>query len=174
MSDQYVGEIRMFAGNYPPQGWAFCDGTILQINGNEALYSLIGTIYGGDGKTNFALPDLRGRIPIHFGQNPTSTTTYSLGQKGGTEKVTLNTEQLPKHTHQVAASSTGGAYQSPANGYWANSTTNQYAKSDTVPSTTMKASSIESVGGNLPHDNIMPLLTLSFIIATEGLYPTQG
>ncbi|GIO56673.1 MULTISPECIES: phage tail protein [Paenibacillus] len=172
MSDQYVGEIRMFAGNYPPVGWAFCDGTTLPINGYEALYSLIGTTYGGDGQTNFKLPDLRGRLPVHMGKNPQTQTTYNLGQQGGTEKVTLTEGQLPQHTHMLNAQSAPGTLSNPSNAFWAKGSLKQYSTAE--PDSAMNAAAISSEGGGQPHNNMMPFLTVSFIIATEGLYPSQG
>lgn len=173
MSDQYVGEIRMFAGKYAPKDWAFCDGSLLSINGNEMLYSLIGVTYGGDGQTNFKLPDLRGRIPISLGQNPQTGTTYAAGQAGGVEKVTLISDQLPAHTHAVnAQSSTTGAVDNPTNAFWAGSATKQYTKSN--PNAVMSTNAIDAVGGGQPHDNMMPYLVVSFIIAVNGLYPSQG
>ncbi|MFS0724277.1 phage tail protein [Paenibacillus sp. 1P07SE] len=168
MSDQYVGEIRMFAGNYAPQGWAICDGSIVNIYDNEALYSLIGTTYGGDGRTNFALPDLRGRVPIHIG------TGYAMGQKAGTEKVTLTQNQLPQHTHVVHASKTAATSNSPENAYWGLSTGVTNYQTNVEPNTTMHASTVSAVGGNQAHDNMMPTFAVSFIIATEGNYPSQG
>ena len=180
MSDQYVGEIRMFAGNYAPEGWAFCDGSTLPINGNEALYSLIGVTYGGDGQTNFKLPDLRGRLPVHKGQNAQTGTTYAMGQQGGVEKVTLTSGQLPAHTHPVnaQAGAVPGSLKNPNNAFWATSSTGQYAASTSTttvtPDTKLGNQAISAVGGGQAHDNMMPFLTVSFIIALNGLYPSQG
>jgi microcystin-dependent protein len=171
MSDQYVGEIRMFAGNYAPEGWAFCDGSTLPINGYEALYSLIGTTYGGDGQTNFKLPDLRGRIPVHQGQSQ-SGIVYAMGQQSGTETVTLTSAQIPAHTHPVNAQSATGTTNSPNNAFWAGNTIKQYAQS--APDGMMSASAITTAGGSQSHDNMMPYLAVSFIIAVNGLYPSQG
>jgi len=168
MSDQYVGEIRMFSGTFAPIGWLLCNGQLLSINQYEALFTLIGTTYGGDGRTTFALPDLRGRVPIHMGNG------YVLGQMAGTEKVTLISTQMPAHTHIPNASSLEGTSASPANAVWAtsnNSAVQPY--STTAPNTTMDPVAISSVGGNQPHDNMMPFLTVSFMIATEGVFPTQ-
>ncbi|URN95133.1 MAG: tail fiber protein [Candidatus Pristimantibacillus lignocellulolyticus] len=169
MSDQYVGEIRMFSGNYAPQGWHFCDGSILSISENEVLYTLLGTTYGGDGRTTFALPDMRGRIPLHTSSN------YPLGQMAGTERVTLLQSNMPAHTHtananNVAANSTSN---SPVGNFWGVSTgiTNYQ---NTVPNVTMSPATVSSVGGNQPHDNIMPSKVISFIIALVGIFPSQG
>ncbi|WLR52037.1 tail fiber protein [Bacillus tianshenii] len=170
--EQYIGEIRMFSGNYAPQGWAFCDGQILPISQNEALYSLIGGIYGGDGRTTFALPDYRGRIPLHQGTNPLTGTTYNLGQKGGTETVTLIEQHLPSHTHRVAASSQAGTSNDPTNAVWSGSGINQY--SDQTPDGTMSQEAITDVGGNQAHENMMPSLTISYIIALTGIYPQRS
>ncbi|BAU27072.1 microcystin-dependent protein [Aneurinibacillus soli] len=170
MSEPYIGEIRMFAGNYPPIGWAFCDGSVLPISGNEVLFTLIGITYGGDGQTTFALPDLRGRIPIHMGTSSLSSATYVLGQKGGTETVTVTESQLPQHTHPVFAQSADGTTTSPNNAFWATSSINQYSKSE--PTSTMKNTAISSIGGNQSHNNMMPFLAVTFIIALEGMYPS--
>lgn len=169
MSDQYVGEIRMFSGDYAPQGWHFCDGTLLSINQYEVLYTLIGTTYGGDGVTTFKLPDLRGRVPIHTSSN------YQLGQSGGSETVTLVQSNLPAHTHVANANSLqeDATSISPEGQYWGYSAniTNYQNK---IPDITMSTSAISSVGGNQPHDNIMPSMATSFIIALNGYFPTQS
>ncbi|MBA9084185.1 microcystin-dependent protein [Fontibacillus solani] len=166
MSEAYVGEIRMFAGNYAPQGWALCNGQILSIAENEVLFMLLGTTYGGDGQTTFALPDLQGRIPIH------RSTNYALGAKDGTETVTLTTNQLPAHTHLAHTSSATGDTASPANMIWANTAANTFAASGTtVP---MNLSSLSSTGNNMPHDNLMPSTTISFIISLYGIFPQQS
>ena len=169
MSDQYVGEIRMFSGNFAPEGWHFCDGSLLSISQNEVLYVLIGTTYGGDGASTFGLPDMRGRIPIHTSSN------NPLGQMAGTEQVTLIQSNLPAHTHtananNVAADSTSN---SPAGQFWGVSTgiTNYQT---TAPNVTMSPAAITSVGGNQSHDNMMPSKVISFIIALEGIFHSQG
>jgi microcystin-dependent protein len=172
MSDQYLGEIRMFSGNYAPEGWAFCNGQTLQINQNEALYSLLGTTYGGDGKSTFALPDLQGRIPLHMGTNPASGTNYLLAQKAGTETVTLAEAQLPAHTHTVNAQMVAGTTTDPTNNFWATSTVKQYATGS--PNGVMSSAAVTSVGGNQSHDNVMPFFAVTFIIALQGNYPTPN
>lgn len=181
MSDPYLGEIRMFGGNYAPEGWAFCNGQLLNIQGNEALYSLIGVTYGGDGSTNFALPDLRGRLPIHKGQNPTTGTTYVMGQKAGTETVTLTEAQLPAHTHTAMGRTENGTQEGPANAIWAapyDAAQQPPARPQYLPNTTanlqMNAANIAAAGGGQPHGNVMPYFPLSFIIALQGYYPTQN
>lgn len=164
MSEAYIGEIRMFGGNFAPQGWALCNGQLLDIAENEALFSLLGTTYGGDGQTTFALPDLQGRLPIHI------NTTYPLGAKGGTENVTITTNQLPAHTHNAHTSSEG---TSPAagNSVWSDTTDNIFATSGATVN--MNANSITAVGNNMPHNNLMPFTTLTFIISLWGTYPPQ-
>lgn len=173
MSDPYLGEIRMFGGNFPPRGWAFCNGMELAISENEALYSLIGTTYGGNGMTTFALPDLQGRLPMHRGRSPVDGNTYVIGQKAGTETVTLTTNQMPAHTHLVNANHTNGELFDPANNVWGLSS-GYKPYIDAAPTGSMSSSAITPVGGNQPHENMMPFLALNFIIALVGVYPTQG
>ncbi|MGE5703061.1 MAG: phage tail protein [Clostridia bacterium] len=170
--ENYVGEIRMFAGSFAPLGWAICDGTLLDISGNEILFSLIGTTYGGDGQSTFGLPDLRGRVPIHMGQLSGSGNTYTLGQKAGTETVTLLQGQLPSHTHTPVAE-TGNVALSPAVNVWAKLPASGYA---TYPSglQPMSNSAVTPAGGSQPHDNMMPSLVINFIIALQGLYPQRS
>ncbi|WDF50049.1 tail fiber protein [Paenibacillus sp. KACC 21273] len=180
MSDQYIGEIRMFAGlagTKAPNGWAFCDGAVLSVSGNEALFALIGTVYGGDGRTNFALPDLRGRLPIHAGTLTPGGNVYNLGNSGGVETVTLVASQLPSHTHSInAASGTGKATTpNPANAMPATTTVNMYGiPTSTTTIAAMNNTSISSEGGNAAHNNMMPYLTIGFIIALQGIYPTPS
>ncbi len=170
MATQFLGEIRMFAGNFEPYGWAFCNGQLQSIEVNTALFSLIGTYYGGDGVTTFALPNLQSRIPIHQGQG-VGLSPYVIGQAGGTENVTLTPQQLPQHTHSATAS-TGGGVSSPANSFWGSSAnTKQYAPSTNA---TMAASALGTTGGSQPHANVMPYLAISFIIALEGVYPSRN
>lgn len=168
--EAYVGEIKLFAGNYAPAGWAICNGTTLSIPGNEMLFSLIGTTYGGDGQTTFALPDFRGRVVLSQGQNPTTGTTYNVGQKAGTETVTLTLDQLPAHTHGVQASSNGPTTNNPEGAIW--TTNKQY--STLAPNGTMKPNTVSSVGGNGAHNNMMPFLPINYIICLYGLYPQQS
>jgi microcystin-dependent protein len=166
MSNQYVGEIRIFAGNFAPEGWLTCDGTLLPISEFETLFQLIGTTYGGDGQTTFALPDLRSRVPLHQGSG------LVLGQLAGEENVTLNVNQIPAHSHPAAANSGAGSQSSPSGGVWAASSANQY--SSTAPAVAMSASAIRQAGGSQPHDNMPPYAVLTFIIATTGIFPSQG
>ncbi len=171
MSDQYLGEIRLFAGNYAPQGWAMCNGQALSISQNEALYSLLGTTYGGDGKSVFQLPDMRGRIPVGTGTANTGTT-YPMGQIGGVEQVTLTESNLPAHTHPVKANQLPGNSNSPLNAFFALSELIQYAIAS--PNGKMSAAAVSAVGGNGSHDNMMPFYTLTYIIALQGNYPSQS
>jgi microcystin-dependent protein len=165
MTTPYVGEIRMFAGNYAPEGWALCNGQVMSISQNEVLYTLIGTTFGGDGVSTFALPDLQGRIPIH------STTAYPLGAKGGTETVTLIANELPQHTHVPQASTQTGIQASPSNAIWATNVAKTYTEANGNP-VTMNLQTVSLEGGNQPHDNMMPSLTISFIIALQGIFPS--
>ncbi len=170
--EQYIGEIRIFGGNYAPSGWALCNGQLLNIVEHEILFSLIGTTYGGDGQTTFALPDLRGRLALHMGPNPTTGTQYNLGQKGGTETVTLTSNQLPAHTHAVSAQSAAGTTNSPTNAFWATSGAMQY--STQAPNGTMNPQAVSIVGGDQYHENMMPYLPMNYIISLEGLWPQQN
>ncbi|QDH20348.1 phage tail protein [Saccharibacillus brassicae] len=171
MTDAYVGEIRIFGGNFAPVDWQFCDGQLLSISEYETLYALIGTTYGGDGQNTFALPDLRGRTPVHVG-NDGQGNTYMLGSQGGVENVTLTSAQMPSHTHPIKASSNPGTAASPSAGYFATSSSNQY--SDAPRTGSMAPGTITPQGGNQPHNNMMPSLALNFIIATQGYFPSQS
>jgi microcystin-dependent protein len=180
MSDPYLGEIRMFAGNYAPENWHFCDGTLLPINGYDALYSLIGIAYGGDGVNNFALPDLRGRLPIGQGQG-TGLTNRVMGEKSGAETAPLTLAQIPGHTHAASAATGTGTQSNPANGVWASlPAANQFISRSEVVSPSifhdMNAAAIGTgyPGGGSPHPNMMPSYPLSFIIALQGEYPSRS
>ncbi|MGG4142652.1 tail fiber protein [Paenibacillus algorifonticola] len=171
MSEAFIGEIRMFAGNYAPQGWAKCEGQILSISENETLYMLLGTTYGGDGMSTFGLPDLRGRLPIHKANN------YPLGMKAGSESVTLLTNQLPFHTHVPIATQTAGSASSPQNNTWAKAavySTGLDSSNNPLPQAPMNNNNLSSFGGSQPHNNMMPSLTVSFIIALVGIFPPQS
>jgi microcystin-dependent protein len=163
VAQPYVGEIRLFAGSFAPVGWNLCDGSLLPISQYDALYSLIGTTYGGDGQSTFGVPDLRGRLPFHQGG------TFVIGQLSGTETVTLNTQQLPSHSHLAMCSNNGTPTSAPGNALWLNWASNQYT--DQALTSTMPNGAIQQTGGNLPHDNLMPFLTITFIIALYGTYP---
>lgn len=178
MSDQYLGEIRMFGGNFAPTGWALCNGQLVSISQNAALFSILGTTFGGDGVQTFGLPDLRGRAPLHWGQG-TGLSTYTLGEQTGTETVTLLQNQMPAHTHQVNASSSNG---SSASAHGAVPATAAPARGEntgpeiygTATNTTMNAQMISVSGGSQPHSNLQPSLCVSFIIALQGIFPTRN
>jgi microcystin-dependent protein len=167
--EPFTGEIRIFAGNFAPQNWALCNGAIMAISQNQALFQLIGTTYGGDGQNTFGLPNLQSRVPIHTGSNGTSN--YFLGQNGGLESETLTNGQLPAHSHLLQASSASGTSTSPAGNVPAAWGSNQY--SDATPTGAMGAA-VQPNGGGLPHDNMLPFLAVNFIICLVGIFPTQG
>jgi microcystin-dependent protein len=165
MAQPYVGEIRMFAGNFAPAGWQFCEGQLLPISENETLFQLIGTTYGGDGESTFALPDLRGRIPIHQGNG------FILAETGGAEEVTLTVSQIPAHSHALLASAVNGNQVNPSNATLASSTVVQlYAvESANAP---MAPNAVGPVGGSQPHTNFQPYLCVNFIISLFGIFPS--
>jgi microcystin-dependent protein len=167
MSDPYIGEVRMFAGNFAPNGWALCSGQLLPISEYEALFALIGTTYGGDGQSTFALPDLRGRVPVHFGVG------IVVGEQAGAETVTLTTNQIPAHTHAHSASASPASTTGNPTGLTANSGTTLIYGAD-APSIPLNAAAISTVGGNQPHDNMAPFLTVNFIIALFGIFPSPS
>ncbi|ASS73707.1 phage tail protein [Tumebacillus algifaecis] len=166
MSESYLGEIRMFAGNFAPQGWALCNGQLLSIAENEALFALLGTTYGGDGRTTFGLPNLQGRIPIH------RSATHPLGEAAGSEKVTLLASNLPQHTHIPMGSTTVGTDASPINAVWGTTATTKLY-SDATTTVSMSNQVLSAEGGNQPHDNMMPSTAISFIISLYGIFPPQ-
>ena len=170
MSEPFIAEIRIFAGNFAPRSWAFCDGQLLPIPQNTALFSLIGTTYGGDGRTTTALPNLQGRAPMHPGRGP-GLTSRRLGQRGGVEMVTLTEAQMPNHTHQAVGQGEDANSTNPANRYLASGN----AAYKAPPATgAMSDAVLESTGGSQPHNNMQPYLTINFIIALQGLYPSRG
>ncbi len=175
MSEPFLGEIRMFGGNFAPQGWSFCDGSLVAISQYDALFSLMGTTYGGDGVQTFGLPDLRGRVPVHMGNR--AGTNYQLGQLGGSENVTLVTSQLPAHTHQARGASLGDS-PSPSGKYWSTDpggNVGAYNNTSPVPSpAAMSGASLSPAGGSQPHENMQPFLAITYIIAMEGIYPSQN
>jgi microcystin-dependent protein len=160
----------MFAGNFAPLGWEFCNGQLLAISENSALFTLIGTTYGGDGQNTFGLPDLQGRLPFHqgTGQGPAMIE----GQRGGEEAVALNKQQIPSHTHTVQASTAAGSSTSPVGNIWAGSGVTSYSSS--APNAQMDPAVVGSAGGSLAHENLPPFLALSFIIALEGIFPSRS
>ncbi len=171
MSEPFVGEIRMFGFNFEPQGWAFCDGQLLSISQNAALFSLLGTTYGGDGVSTFALPDLRSRVPVSQGQGE-GLSSYAEGQAGGTETVTLTPAQMPAHTHAVSASSSPAASERPACRVLARSPDHSYVPEPDTD-TVMNPKMIGEAGNSQPHDNIQPYLVLNFCIALQGVFPAR-
>jgi microcystin-dependent protein len=165
MSEPYIGEIRMVGFNFAPNGWAFCDGSLLSISEYSTLFNLIGTTYGGDGQNTFALPDLSGRIPVHQG------SSFVIGQRAGTEFVTLSVDELPAHSHALAAQSFEGTQPSPEHGFWAKSQLEQFSTSP--PSATM-AASLGNSGLDQAHYNMPTFQVVSYIIALFGVYPSQS
>ena len=172
MSEPFVGEIRMFAGNFAPRGWAFCDGQLLAVSQNDALFSLFGTIYGGDGRTTFGLPDMRGRIPIHAGSGP-GLSPRSLGSKAGEENVTLITNQLPSHTHTMQASLDPGSETNPSGNLTASDLAVDAYFSNPPSTAGLASDAITSVGGSRPHTNLQPFICVNFIVALVGIYPSR-
>ena len=166
MAQPYVGEIRMFAGNFAPAGWMFCEGQLLPISEYETLFNLIGTTYGGDGQSTFALPDVRGRVPIHFGNG------FTLAETGGAETITLTVSQIPAHSHPFLASG-NNATTTNAAGNVAATTPNYTPYIAAAANTAMNAQSVGSVGGSQPHDNFQPYLCVDFIISLFGIFPSQ-
>lgn len=167
MAQPYVGELRIFAGNFAPVGWMFCEGQLLPISENNTLFALIGTTYGGDGQSTFALPDLRGRLPLHQGNG------HVLAETGGAEEVTLSINQIPSHSHPMIGSSGNGSQSNPQNNVLASSTLVKLYSGEAAD-TAMAATSITSVGGNQPHTNFQPYLCVNYIISLFGIFPSQN
>ena len=165
MAQPYVGEIRMFAGNFAPAGWMFCEGQLLPISENETLFQLIGTTYGGDGQSTFALPDLRGRLPIHQGNG------FILAETGGAEEITLTVNQIPAHTHPLLASAGPGNANAPAGNITGKSAAVKIYVSE-VPTANLNPSAVTPVGGSQPHTNFQPYLCVDFIISLFGIFPS--
>ena len=168
MSEPFLAEIRIFSFNFPPRGWALANGQLLPINQNQALFSLMGTYYGGNGQTNFQLPNLQGRVAVHQDSN------FQIGQVGGEATVTLQTNQMPAHRHTAQAnnSETGTLQKSPVLGSWAPGSADQIYSA--TGGSSMSPAAIATVGGNQPHDNMMPYLTLNFCIALQGIFPSRN
>ncbi len=193
--DPFIGQIVMFGGNYAPQGWAFCDGQILPINSNAALFAILGTRYGGDGRTTFALPDLRGRVTVHPGRGP-GLSSYQLGQRGGVESVVLSTSEIPSHTHvamvqpqsaqvRINASDEEGDTSSPAGAVWAKDPNGNDTYGSGGATTQMASNAVQveipnsqvtigDTGGSQPHTNIQPYLCINYIIALQGYFPPRS
>ena len=170
MSDPFVGEIRMFGGNFAPTGWAMCNGQLLPISQNTALFSLLGTQYGGNGTSNFALPNLQGLTPMHQGQGP-GLTPRSVGDQGGVETVTLTQQQIAPHTHPPLATAGAGNRQSPAGATWSSVRGRLYG---TTADVAMAPGALSSTGGSQPHNNVAPYLAVTFIIALQGIFPARA
>ena len=169
MSEPFLSEIKIVSFNFPPKGWALCNGQLLPINQNQALFALLGTTYGGNGQTNFALPNLRGQVPIHMGNG------HTLGETAGSTSVTVNIQQLPTHTHFLQGVSADANNKSPVNALLARSASaNAYALPNAGGLVTFPADAVTSVGGSQPHNNMMPYLVLNFIIALQGIFPSRN
>jgi len=170
MSDPFIGEIRMFGGNFAPAGWMFCDGQLLPISENDALFTLIGTTYGGDGQETFALPNLQSRVPMHAGTGPDGIT-YDLGEQAGVEQVTLTVQQIPTHTHPILASNTTAGTQTPGGNVAAQGVGQIYSSADSP--ILLSPQSVAAAGGSQPHENLQPYLCINFIISLFGIFPHQ-
>ena len=167
MSEPFLGEIKVISWNFPPKGWAFCNGTLLPINQNQALFSILGTTYGGDGRQTFGLPNLQGRTPVHVGN------TFSLGELTGEQSHTLNISEVPVHSHALIGTSNAATVNTPVNNYFANSPGNIYAPPGSQ--TPLVAGSLPTVtGGSQPHENMQPYLVLNFVIALQGIFPSPN
>jgi microcystin-dependent protein len=169
MSDPYIGEIKLISFNFPPKGWAFCNGQLLAINQNQALFSILGTMYGGNGQTNFALPNLQGRVPIHQGINQGS---YNVGQVGGETAHTLTINEMPAHLHPAVGQSTpSNPGATPLNSIWAATPTAAFAS---APNVSMNPAAVANNGGSQPHENMPPYLVLNYVIALVGIFPSRN
>lgn len=169
MAQPYVGEIRMFGGTFAPAGWAYCDGRLLPISEYETLFNLIGTTYGGDGQSNFGVPDLQGRVPVHMGQG--TGQNYAIGERGGVEEVTLNAQQVPLHRHAMLASTGPGGSPNPQGNVIGSPPAVTLFKRE-APEKALAASMVVPIGGSQPHENRMPYLTITYIISLFGIYPS--
>ena len=170
MSEPFLAEVRIVGFNFAPRGWAFCDGQILPINQNQSLYSLLGTTYGGDGRTSFALPDMRGRVPIHVGRS-NGGAFHTLGQKSGEETHTLSAAEMPQHTHVAKASNLAGNNPIPGNNVLARANNLYHAPSNLVA---LASGTVANVGGGQAHNNMQPTIAVNFCIALRGLFPSRN
>lgn len=173
MSEPFLAEIRLMGFNFAPRGWAFCDGQILPIKQNQSLYSLLGTTYGGDGRTSFALPDLRGRTPIHTGRS-NGGDDHLLGQKSGEETHTLSSAEMPQHTHALEAASSSATATSPAGGLLSEAVDPIYAPYEAASDAIMGSGTVANVGGGQVHENMQPYIAVNFCIALQGLFPSRN
>ncbi len=165
MSEPFLGEVKIISWNFPPKGWAFCNGQLLPINQNQALFSILGTTYGGDGRVTFGLPNLQGRTPVHVGNG------IALGELGGETAHTLNISELPAHNHVPVGSSNTATDPSPAGNVWPKDPNNPF---NTASNTAMSPQCISATGGSQPHENMSPYLVLNFVIALQGIFPSQN
>lgn len=165
MSEPFLGEVKIISWNFPPKGWTFCNGQLLPINQNQALFSILGTTYGGDGRTTFALPNLQGRMPVHVGDG------IVLGERGGETAHTLNISELPAHSHAPVGTNNTATDPSPAANLWPKDANNPFSP---TPNTAMLPGAILPTGGSQPHENMSPYLVLNFIIALQGIFPSQN
>ena len=172
MSEPFLAEVRMVGFNFAPRGWAFCDGQILPINQNQSLYSLLGTTYGGDGRTSFALPDLRGRTPIHVGAS--NGTHHQLGSKSGEETHTLSANEMPQHTHIAKASNSQANLTAVSGNLLANSLSELYVDANQADLVNLRSGTVTNVGGGQAHENMQPYLAVNFCIALQGLFPSRN
>jgi microcystin-dependent protein len=172
MAQPYVGEIRMFAGNFAPNGWMFCEGQTLPISENDVLFQLIGTTYGGDGEETFNLPNLASRVPMHMGTGPDGTT-YQIGEMAGTEQETLTVQQIPNHTHPLTASTSAGNQANPEGAVLSQTLASITPYIEDTPAASMAAGAITPAGGSQPHENTQPFLCINFIISLFGVFPSQ-
>ena len=166
MSEPFLSEIKIVSFNFPPKGWALCNGQFLPINQNQALFALLGTTYGGNGQTTFALPNLRGRVPIHF------DSSHNLGEAAGSTSVTVNIQQLPTHLHSLQATNDAGTLDAPAGAFLAKAPISAYESPNSL--SPMNPGTVSSLGGSQPHNNMMPYLVLNFIIALQGIFPSRN
>jgi microcystin-dependent protein len=174
MADPFVAEIRIFAFNFAPKGWAFCDGQIMPISQNTALFSLLGTTYGGDGKSTFALPNMQGNAPMHPGQGP-GLSLHDLGETGGSQFVTLLESEMPAHSHAIMSQNAPGNRTNPGgNSFARTSSGNVYIPPAGAPLVPLSNQSLPPAGGSLPHNNMQPYLTLNFCIALQGVFPPRS
>ncbi len=172
MSEPFVGEIRMFAGNFAPRGWAFCDGQLLAVSQNDALFSLLGTVYGGDGRTTFGLPEMRGRIPIHQGTGP-GLSRHQLGARAGLENETLTTNEMPSHRHDAQASTSAANESSPQGRVLGSPSNHEIYAPVSGAHVSLVSTTIGDTGGSRSHTNLMPALCINYIIALVGIYPSR-
>jgi microcystin-dependent protein len=172
--DNFIGEVRLFAGMFAPQGWAYCDGSLLDISTNDALYTLLGTTYGGDGQYTFGLPDLRGRVPIHQGTLSQYGNSYLPGQTGGVETVPLTAINLPAHSHAFVATTNAGTTATPTGNLVATAPANSLVFVETAGTVGFSPIEVATTGSGAPHQNMQPYQAINYIIALEGIYPSQG